>query len=401
MDREAIALRNRAMTEAFHRSPLKHQVRSAMLTIASKVPIASIGGKRYNRTLVIRPDHLGDVLLSTPAIRALKAALPEQEIHALVGPWSAEVMAAYPEIETVLTLDFPGFSRRPKVNWRSPYELAFEASRQLRRIGYDSAIIMRPDHWWGALVAQLAGIPRRIGYDLPDVAPFLTNTVSYQREHSVIQNLRLVEPLGVTFDRNDTQLTFPIDPVDDLYVSGYLEEWRIQGTSRLICIHTGAGTTVKQWPEAKWVSVADTLAEQLEASIILTGSDHELPTARRIAGQMKQPSIVMAGDTRVGQLAALFKRSKLVLGADIGPLHLAAAVGTPTVSLFGPADPVEFGPWGSSEKHLVLTSDIACRPCRVLDWSGDDLAYHPCVRDINVARVLEAGRRAFQASEGR
>jgi ADP-heptose:LPS heptosyltransferase len=111
---------------------------------------------------------------------------------------------------------------------------------------------------------------------------------------------------------------------------------------------------------------------------------------------MKQAAIIMAGDTRVNQLAALFQRAKVVLGPDSGPLHLAAAVQTPTVTLFGPADPIEFGPWGSPQKHMILTSDIGCRPCRVIDWTGDDLAYHPCVREITVARVLDAARRVVQ-----
>jgi heptosyltransferase-2/heptosyltransferase-3 len=95
----------------------------------------------------------------------------------------------------------------------------------------------------------------------------------------------------------------------------------------------------------------------------------------------------------VNQLAALFKRARVVMGPDSGPLHLAAAVGTPTVALFGPADPVEFAQWGAPAKHIILTSDIGCRPCRVLDWNGDDPINHPCIRDITLARVLESARR--------
>jgi ADP-heptose:LPS heptosyltransferase len=104
----------------------------------------------------------------------------------------------------------------------------------------------------------------------------------------------------------------------------------------------------------------------------------------------------MVGDASIGQLAALYKRCAAVLGPDSGPLHLAAAVGTATVTLFGPADPVEFGPWGPAERHLVLTSTIGCRPCRVIDWGTDDPANHPCIRDITVDRVLEAARRLVQ-----
>jgi heptosyltransferase-2/heptosyltransferase-3 len=153
---------------------------------------------------------------------------------------------------------------------------------------------------------------------------------------------------------------------------------------------------VKHWQEDKWARVADTLAGQLDAKIVLTGGDHELPLAQRIASRMEQTACIISGDTRVGQLAALFKRARVVLGPDSGPLHLAAAVGTPTVTLYGPADPVEFGPLGDPQKHFVLTTDIGCRPCRVLDWGSDNPNLHPCVREIPIARVLEAARRAAQ-----
>jgi len=149
----------------------------------------------------------------------------------------------------------------------------------------------------------------------------------------------------------------------------------------------------QHWTEEGWAQVADILTEQLNAKVIFTGGDSELGLVQRITSQMKQQAIIMAGDTRVGQLAALFRRAKVVLGPDSGPLHLATTVGTPTVTLFGPADPVEFAPWGPADEHIVLTTSIGCRPCRVIDWSGDDLQNHPCVREITVARVLDAARR--------
>jgi len=105
----------------------------------------------------------------------------------------------------------------------------------------------------------------------------------------------------------------------------------------------------------------------------------------------------MVGETDIHQLAALFQQALVVLGPDSGPLHLASAVGTPTVTLFGPADPVEFGTWGSSARHVILASDIACRPCRVLDWGADNPEYHPCMREIEVGQVLESARRVVQS----
>ena len=191
VDRQALVLRNQAMAKAFHRMSLKHRLRRALLHMMGAAPIPKATSPSVERILLIRPDHLGDVLLTTPAIHMLRTAYPKAEIHALVGPWSADVLSSYSEIDVVLTLPFPGFSRGPKLGLRAPYALALRSARQLRKIGYSSAIILRPDHWWGAMLAQWSGIPRRIGYDLPDVAPFLTDAVAHTHQHAVLQSTLL------------------------------------------------------------------------------------------------------------------------------------------------------------------------------------------------------------------
>jgi lipopolysaccharide heptosyltransferase II len=393
-DREALALRNKTLADAIHQTPLRHQIRRVLLRLLANTYIPpSRTAESTNRILLIRPDHLGDLLLTTPAMHALRAACPNTEIHALVGPWSAGLLENFDMLDLVLTINFPGFTRGRNTNWRSPYRYAIETARRLRRIGYAQAIIFRPDHWWGAWLANLTGIPRRIGYNHIDTALFLTDTVERQHEHAVQQNLKLVEALTQTPAANPTY-SFPVTATDHAYVQGYLAEWNIEADDDLFCIHPGAGTHVKQWLPEKWSSVADILSEQLDAKAVFTGSDNELPMIRTITDQMERPAAIMAGDTEVSQLAALYKRAQVVLGPDSGPLHIAAAAGTPTVTLYGPADPVEFGPWGNPKQHIALTNDMPCRPCRILDWNHDDPRFHPCVRNITVSEVLSAARLA-------
>lgn len=396
LDRQALVQRNRSMAAAFHAVPFRHRIRRVLLQAAAGIPIPP-QRKPSSRILLIRPDHLGDVLLTTPAIRALRAARPDAEIHALVGPWSATVLANFSELDVILTLPFPGFNRSIKLSWGSPYQMALTAARSLRRIGYDTALIFRPDHWWGAMVAHVAGIPQRIGYAHPDVLPFLTDSLEPRRQHAILQNARLVERFTGAVDQRDLTLRFPVDDENRGWVAGYLEAWGVKNSTPLIAVHPGSGTWVKQWDEAKWAFVADALADQLDGQVILTGSDHELVLCKRVAAQMKHRPCIAAGDTGVGALAALFERCRVVIGPDSGPLHLAVAAGAPTVALFGPADPIEFGSWGLPERQQVLYAAIGCRPCRVLDWGGDDPACHPCVHEITPARVLEAARRAMNA----
>src|SRR5688572_7575462 len=116
------------------------------------------------RILLIRPDHLGDVLLATPAEAVLRAALPQAQIDWLVGPWSAEIARRAGGPGDVLTVDFPGFTRRPKASVAEPYLQLIREAARLRARHYDAALILRPDHWWGAMLAAAAGIPRRFGF---------------------------------------------------------------------------------------------------------------------------------------------------------------------------------------------------------------------------------------------
>lgn len=397
MDKETLVIRNKRMAEAFHQPALKHRFRDGMLHAVAKAPIF-LQNTNAKRLLIIRPDHLGDVLLSTPAIRALKHKRPDISIHVLCGEWSAGVLANYDEIDTVLTLPFPGFNRSaPSGGLPNPYRQAITSGRMLRKIGYSSAIIMRPDHWWGAMLAFFAGIRERIGYNLHNVAPFLTTALAHEHQHVVKQNLQLVENWTGELQSDQIQYTFPVVQEDRDYIDSYLGDWHIPKDKPIICIHAGSGASIKLWDARKWAKVADMLTSQFSASIVFTGSASEVFIINNIKQYMTEKAYIMAGSTNLGQLAALYHRSLAVLGSDSGPMHLAAAVGTPTITLFGPADPIEFAPWGHRRNHAILTSSIGCHPCRILDWRDDNPEYHPCVRDITIGQVLDESRRVIQA----
>jgi heptosyltransferase-2/heptosyltransferase-3 len=164
-----------------------------------------------------------------------------------------------------------------------------------------------------------------------------------------------------------------------------------------IAIHPGAGAAIKLWQVERWATVADALAEEMGAEVLLTGAQTERPLCLEIAAQMKHAAQVIAGETTLDQLAAALGHCRLVLGPDSGPLHLAVAMGTPTVHLYGPVDPTTFGPWGLPERHMVLTSAWSCIPCNRLDYGVSELAHHPCVREIRVEAVLAAARQAVLA----
>jgi lipopolysaccharide heptosyltransferase II len=397
LDRDTLARRNQQLAEAFHATPMRHKLRQRLITHISRFPFAPLTSK-IARVLFIRPDHIGDVLLSTPAIRAYKEAQPFTEVHVLVGAWSAPILANYDEIDQVLTVRFPGFDRQANTkNVIAPYTDLLKISRQLRRIGYTSAVIMRPDHWWGAMLAHVAGIKDIVGYDLPEIRPFLTRKVPFQHIHAIRQNMRLVEHVTRPIDDDNVPYDFPILDNERDFIAELLPTWGIGASQKIICIHPGAGTRVKQWEAQKWAQVADALSEQTDAQIVFTGSNAERALIAHIQSMCQHKTHSSGEALSLEQLAALYERAMLVLGCDSGPLHIAAAVKTATVGLFGPADPIEFAQWGDRHKHIVLTSNLGCRPCRILDWGDDDLAYHPCVRDISIGEVLSATHRILNS----
>ncbi|MCC7447829.1 MAG: glycosyltransferase family 9 protein [Anaerolineae bacterium] len=399
MDRTRLAQRNRQLAAFQHRLTWREKFRRALLQAYASLPSPLLQKPKRGTILLIRPDHLGDVLLTTPTIQALRQSsrLPKDaQLVGLVGPWSSEALAAYPELDLVLTLPFPGFTRKPKESYLAPYMQAFQWARKVRQLRAEAAIILRPDHWWGAMLAYLAGVPRRIGYDLPDVRPFLTHALPHQPDHTVMQSLRLVEWWTGPINRRDVRLSFPVADADRQYINTLLAASGVPALRPIVIIHPGAGTPLKRWLPEHWAQVADRLADRLDATVVFTGSDREHTQIWQVMNKMRHRGLSLAGDTNVPQLAALFARAVVALGPDSGPLHLAVASGTPTVHLFGPADPAEFGPFGDPTRQIVLTSDIGCRPCRIIDWPGDDPANHPCIRDIKPQQVIEAALQAVQ-----
>jgi ADP-heptose:LPS heptosyltransferase len=406
----------------------RREARLALLRLAAR-PTAGLGRLRRRRSpwgrppriLLMRPDHLGDLLLAGPAAAVLREALPGAQVDWLVGPWSAEMARRAGHLDragVVRTLDFPGFTRRPKRSAVEPYAALWQAAAQLRAEQYDAALILRQDHWWGAMLASLAGIPRRFGYAVPECLPFLTDTLpipSGAHRHAVRTNQALARLAGSRLSgqppvRSLLDPSFTTSPDEQVWARAWLSDHLPSGPTQIIAIHPGAGAPIKQWLPEGWAEVARAMRDRFDARIFLTGGPGEHDLVEQVAARLdpRPPSIV--GASTIGQLAALFEACDLVFGCDSGPLHLATAVSTMTVRLYGPTDDQEFGPWSRDRHrwpigHRSVGHGTACplwiQPCGYLADPPCGFAEHPpCMREIAPAAVASAAIELLEFDGG-
>lgn len=372
-------------------------------------PEPDIEGEAPRRILLVKPDHLGDLLLTTPALRLLRQQHPTAQIVLLAGPWSAVIVERNPDIDTVLTFPFPGFQRqaamvqRARIGLFVPYLQLVKLALLLRAGRFDAALLLRDDHWWGAALVLLAGIPRRVGYAMPECVPFLSHALPWRpAEHVTLQALRLVQVLAPisspVIDGATYLLRYTPADEDKSWLAAWLHEHRIEAETRLLLLHAGTGGAAKLWLPARWAAVLNELATDGQR-VVLTGSAAERTLVSAIAEQLERPPLLLAGETTLGQLAALCGRASLVLGVDSGPLHLAVSQQTPSVHLFGPSDQQRFGPWGDPWCHVVLRSGLWCSPCGVFVACPRQTNPPECMAALTVGEVVATARRLLAATE--
>ncbi len=343
------------------------------------------------RVLIIRPDHIGDVLLTSPAIEVLRRELPDAHITMMVGPWSEDVARRDPLVDEVAVCRFPGFTREAPPSLFQPYRLLFSAARSLGEREYDAALIMRFDHWWGAWLAAAAGIPVRVGSCVPECRPFLTHVSEpSEGEHwtskSISVAIRLLDAWGIRdVQRDAPRLRFPLLDSEEAAAAGLWRELPIVDGCAVVAVHPGTGAASKLWPAEKWAALGRRLKSR-GAAVLVTGSAGESALAEGIAAAIPG-AVSLAGRTTIGVLGSVFARCDLVVGVDSGPLHLAVAVGTPSVHLFGPTDPAVYGPWGDSRLHRVVTAGVQGSPCGRLDVLPAGGNSPACMRAIAVDEV--------------
>lgn len=341
------------------------------------------------RVLLMRLERIGDLLMTLGAIEDAHAAWPHAEIDLAVGSWNRGLANLIPGIANIHTADAPWLARETATSW---YALIRQV-RRWRARRYDIVINFEPDIRSNFLAWQTRA-PFRIGYSTGGGGGFLTDAYAYVPTTHVSLNARrliadaagLPAPLEVLRRRSTRRLA----PPDE--AERRAQDLLHDRPGPFIAVHTGGGRLSKQWYVDRFAETTRALAKHYGATIVLTGSDGDRPVVKQVRQLIgdEVPVVDVAGILDVPALAALLGRMDLLVTSDTGPMHLAAAMATPIVALFGPSDPRRYGP-NTPESRVVRVS-LHCSPCGQVRLPPERCRGHipDCMNGITVDMVLAA-----------
>ncbi len=337
--------------------------------------------------LCVRLDAMGDVLMTTPALRALKETRPGRHITLLTSRQGAVVAPLIPEIDEVIVYDTPWMKATAA---RNDSSLDWNMIQDLRARRFDGAVIFTvysQNPLPAAFSCFLADIPRRLAYCRENPYQLLTDWISDPEPHRLVRHevrrqLDLVAAVGCRTD--DERLRARVPRPAERRVQRLLHERGLGDESRWIVMHPGASAPSRRYPYEHFASAARSLATDHGWEIVWTGSADERQLVHDIQGMMQAPSHVLAGELDLAELTALIARTPLLISNNTGPAHLAAAVGTPVVDLYALTNP-QHTPWMTPSR--VLFNDVPCKYCyKSICPEG----HHDCLRLVPPARVVDA-----------
>lgn len=330
--------------------------------------------QNVERILVLRPDGIGDALNSTPAISALRSAYPKAHISMALKPPGAEIMLLNPHIDDIII--YNAASLRAKLGFL----------KQLRSKNFDMAIVLR-DSAQCNFMAYASGARYRLGRNTKHkrFRSTLTHRVEMRdpkgTKHEVDRNMDVVRLAGATETNEGLILELSVEERE--WARDFLKIQNSKTEALLVGIHPGGSSYDKLWPVENFACVADTLVEQFGAQIMLFSGPDENHLIEGIKSEMKHP-VISASGIELRQSAALIGSCSLFVCNDSGPMHISAALETPTAAIFGPTDYVRWRPY--SKKSVIVKLDMDCWPCSAHKCKRQ----YKCIKLLPASDVLEA-----------
>src|SRR3989442_3996285 len=337
----------------------------------------------FSRILIIKPSSLGDIVHALPTVADLRRRFPSARITWLVKREWAAVLEDNPHLDEVLAL---GLSVK---GWPG-------GIRAVRAGRFDTVVDLQ-GLLRSALLGWISGAPVRIGFaNGREGSPwFYTERVPVPSPsmHAVDRYLLTAKYVGADpGEVKPSEFPLPHDTQAQARVEVLLAAAGIQAGATLVAMNPSARWNTKRWPLESFAAVGDRLQEDEAAGVVLIGGRDERHVGKQVLRAMRTAPIDLMGQTTLKELIALLRRVRLLVTNDSGPMHLAAAVGTPVIALFGPTDPARTGPYGAG--HTVLRSGLPCRPTFQRDWTN--VVELECLTSIRPENVIEAAMRLLE-----
>jgi heptosyltransferase-1 len=334
--------------------------------------------------LLVKLSSIGDVVHSLPVAAAVRRRYPDAHLAWAVGPAAADLVSGNPHLSEALVVGGKGLDR-DAVRAVPPTGAPLALRRALRQRRFDLALDLQ-GLFRSALIAYLSGARDRIGFRNRQEGAFLLNNraiVPDRRDvHAVEGYLGFAQALQAPAEPLD--FTIAITEADRRAVDEL-----VGGATNLVALVPGARWPTKRWPAERFAAVAEALRREVGCTCVVVGGEGDGELACRIQERSGGQALDLTGHTSLKQVAELFRRCRLTIANDTGPMHISAAVGTPTVAIFGPTDPVRLRPYG--EGHAVVSAPTPCAPCRkrICDPTR-------CLEAIAPEQVISAARSVIR-----
>ncbi len=337
---------------------------------------------KIQKILVRAPNWIGDAVMATPSLSALRRRFHEAEIVLLAKPVIAAVFEQHPDIDRIILYEDPGKHHGIFGLWR--------LSRLLKTEQFNMALLLQ-NAFEAALLAFFAGIPQRLGYATDGRRLFLTQSLNKKEApihrsdayFSLLQLIANVSSGHEEIKKRDPYLVLTSNERAEARI--FLKSLGVLTSRLVIGINPGAAYgTAKRWLPDRFAEVADQLGERYEAEILIFGGKFEIEIAKKIQQQMKSPAVVLAGKTSLRQMMACIKTCGLFISNDSGPMHVASALNVPQVAVFGPTNPQ--ASFSQGEYDIMVQNKVDCAPCRHRICPID----HRCMEGLSVESVFKA-----------
>jgi 3-deoxy-D-manno-octulosonic-acid transferase/heptosyltransferase-1 len=343
--------------------------------------------------LIVKLSAIGDVIHTLPALNAVRNYYPNANITWLVEEDAAPLVQGHEALDRVIVSKRKRWLKALRsLSFLNTVQEVCGFIKALRDTRYDMILDFQALLKSGILIALARG-QRKIGFGkglehMEHSYIFLNEHIPAvdMEIHALSRGMVLLNAVGIP--TNEVEYKLPVSDHDRKNIDELMKQLGINGVKSLVAINPVAKWETKLWPNKKFAELADMLIDQYDMKIVFTGGIKDYSIIQAITSSMKGRAINFAGKTTLTELAALYEKAALVISTDTGPMHLAAAMGTPVVALFGPTAPWRTGPYGRG--HQIITAGLECSPCFKRRCETTD-----CMYQISMDQVLNGVKKVF------